>query len=161
MTSSFNILFFQCYSLRPFLFLDLISTIVSGFIFLCNSIFFLNLINLSIFTSRSDELEHSVALEMTVYIQNETAYTPLITFLRNMGYIGDQFILRKSFDILKVISFACFMFGCSTYPTIHGFVADVKFGLFVRCSFYNISLAMLRPVSWLQCIFCKHNNSIG
>ncbi|KAL9985905.1 hypothetical protein ACROYT_G008358 [Oculina patagonica] len=51
--------------------------------------------------ARSDELEHSVALEMTVYMQHEAGYTPLITFLRNMAYIGDQFILRKSFEVFK------------------------------------------------------------
>ena len=54
---------------------------------------------------RGEELEHAVALEMTVYIEHETDYTPLITFLRNMAYIGDQLILRKSYDVFKVMTF--------------------------------------------------------
>ena len=59
---------------------------------------------------RSDELDSAIALDMTVYIQHETEYSPLITFLRNMAYIGNQFILRKSFEILKVISFGIYIF---------------------------------------------------
>lgn len=51
--------------------------------------------------ARSDQLEHAVALDTTLYIPRETEYAPLITFLRNMAYIGNQFLLRKSFKVLK------------------------------------------------------------
>lgn len=52
---------------------------------------------------RSDELGYEPALEMIEYIRNEAEFSPLITFLRNMEYLGDQFTLRKSYDVFKVI----------------------------------------------------------
>ena len=43
-----------------------------------------------------------MALELTEYIQRETDYTPLRTFIRNMNYIGDQLSLRESSGLFKV-----------------------------------------------------------
>jgi len=51
--------------------------------------------------ARSDHLDQTVALELTEYIQRETDYTPLRTFIRNMNYIGDQLSLRESSGLFK------------------------------------------------------------
>ncbi|PFX22359.1 Glutamyl aminopeptidase [Stylophora pistillata] len=51
--------------------------------------------------ARSDELGYELALEMIEYIRNEAEYSPLITFLRNMDYIGEQLTLRKAYDVFK------------------------------------------------------------
>ena len=51
---------------------------------------------------RSNQLDQTIALSLTEYIENETDYSPLTTFMQNMKYIGGQLALRDSYRLFKV-----------------------------------------------------------
>lgn len=51
--------------------------------------------------SRSNQLDQTIALSLTEYIENETDYSPLTTFMQNMKYIGGQLALRDSYRLFK------------------------------------------------------------